>query len=135
MNCSRVGVLIPFSRSVVLSRIACLLFTTTSTSRCHISITIHCASTIVYTFVACCTFNCTCMDNCYYFTTTFPPLASFYIVCASTKCYSSTLVSFDSSMHTGSTDVTYGLICSFAHQCCLLLCKNSTPNVIVVSMF
>ncbi len=91
MNCSGFGIFIPFSRSVTMSRILHLFFATTFASCCSISIAFHCASTILYTYVAYCTFNYTFVDNCSSFATTFSYLMSIYIICASTKCCSSTL--------------------------------------------
>jgi hypothetical protein len=117
-----------------LSRIACLFFATTSTSHCSISISLHCASAIIYTFVACYTFNCTSMNNFFSCATTLSSLASICIIYTSTKWYSSASSFFDSSMHTGSIDVVLGPICSLTCQHCLLLRKNSTVNVLVVSM-
>ncbi len=46
MNCLGFRILIPFFRSVTLSRITCLFFATTSNSHLSISISFHCASTI-----------------------------------------------------------------------------------------
>jgi hypothetical protein len=60
---------------------------------------------------------------------------SFCIICASTKWCSSALSPSDSSMHTGSIDVAPGPICPLTRQHHLLLLKNSTINVPVVSMF
>jgi hypothetical protein len=134
MNCSWSRILIPFSRSVALSRIACPFFAIAFVSHYYISITFRCASAIIYTFVTCYTFNYTYVDSCSSFTKTFSSLASFYIVYASMKCCSSALSSFDPSMHTGSIDVVHGPIYSLTHQHDLLLCKNSTTNVPVVSM-
>jgi hypothetical protein len=116
-----------------LSMITRLLFTIASTSCCCISITFQCASAIVCTFVACCTFNYTFMDNYFSFTTTLSSLASFYTIYASTKCCSSTLFSFDFSMHIGSINVAPGPIYSLACQYCLLLRKNSITDVPIMS--
>ncbi len=88
INRSRFGILIPFSISVALSRIAHLLFATTSNSCLSISIALHCAFAIACTYVACYTSTCTSMDSCSSISTTFSSLASFCIVYASTKCYS-----------------------------------------------
>jgi hypothetical protein len=66
--------------------------------------------------------------------TTFSSLASNCIVYASTKWHSSASSSFDSSMHTRSIDVTPSHVCSLARQHRLLLRKNLTTNVSVVSM-
>jgi len=134
MNLSGSRILIPISRNVALSRIVHLLFAIASTSPCSISITFCCASTNVYTSMACCTFNCTFVDNCSSFVTTFSSLASFYIVCASTKCYSLASSSSDSSMHIRSIDVALSPVYFLAHQHHLLLHKNSSANVPVVSM-
>ncbi len=131
MNHSRSRILIPFSRSVVLSKIVRFLFAITSTSHCSISITLHCASAILCTFVACCTFNYTFVDSCSSFTTTFSSLVSFCIICASTKCCSLASSSSDSSMH---TNVALGPIYFLACQRCLLLCKNSTIDVLIISV-
>jgi hypothetical protein len=110
----------------------CLLFAITFTSCCSISITLHCVFTIVYTSMAWCTFNCTFVDNYSSFATMLSSLASFYIIYASTKCYSLALSSFDSSMHTKSVDVALDHVCSFTCQCHLLLRKNSTLDVPVI---
>jgi hypothetical protein len=66
--------------------------------------------------------------------TMFSSHVSFYIIYASTKCCSTTSSSYDSSMNTWSIDVTPCLICFLAHQCLLLLRKNSIPNVPDVSI-
>ncbi len=123
----------PFSKSVALSRNAHLLFTTTSASQCSISIALHYAYAIVYTFVACCIFNYTFVDSCSSFVVMISSLVSFCIVCASTKCCSSTSSSSKFSMHTGSTEAVFGFICSLTRQCCQFLRKNSTLDVPVVS--
>jgi uncharacterized membrane protein required for colicin V production len=91
-----------------------------------------CASSIAYTFVACCTSTYTFVDNYSSIATTFSSLASFYTICASTKCYSIASSSFDSSMNTGFIDVVLGLVYSLARQCHLLLCKNSIVDVPIV---
>jgi len=135
MNRSRFGILIPSSISVVLFKIARLLLTTASASHCSISITLRCASTIIYTSVACHTFNCSSVDNCSSFTTTFSFLASSCTIYASTKCCYSTSSSPNSSMHIKSTNVALHPVYFLACQCCLLLCKNSTTDVLIVSMF
>ncbi len=127
-------ILIPFFRSVALSRIMHLLFATTFASHCYISIALHCAFAIVCTSLACCIFNYTFMDRCSSFVTTFSSLASFCIVFSSTKCCSSTSFSFDSSIRTRSTNVTLGPVYFLACQCCLLLRKISTKDVPIVSM-
>jgi hypothetical protein len=136
VHMNRLGseILIPFSISVVLSRIVHLLFTIASTSCCCISIGLWCVFTIVCAFVVYCTFNYTSMDRCSSFTTMFSSLGSFYTIYASTKCYSSTSSSFDSSMHTRSINVALGPICSLACQRCLLMRKNSIANVPIESM-
>jgi hypothetical protein len=59
---------------------------------------------------------------------------SFCIVCASTKWCSSASFSSDSSRHTRSIDVVPSHVYSLACQRCLLLRKNSTSNVPIVSM-
>jgi hypothetical protein len=118
-----------------LSKIARLLFITASTSHCSISITLRCASTIIYTSVACHTFNCSSVDNCSSFTTTFSSLASFCTVYASTKCCSSTSSSPNSSMHIKFTNVALHPVYFLACQCRLFLRKNSIANVLIVSMF
>jgi hypothetical protein len=84
--------------------------------------------------MACCTLNFTSMNNYSSCATTFSSLLSFYTIYASTKWCSSTLSSFDSLMHTKFINVTPGHVCSRAYQCCLLLCKNSIANVVVISM-
>jgi hypothetical protein len=74
------------------------------------------------------------MDSCCSTATTFSSLTSFYTIYTSTKFCSTPLSSSNSSKSTRSIDVALGLIYSFAHQCCLLLPKNSTKNVPIVSM-
>ncbi len=116
MNHSGFGILIPFSRSVALSSIACLLLATTFDS-CHsISITLHCAFAITCTFVSCCTSTCTFMDNCCSTATMFSSLASFY---TSTKCYSIASSSSDSSMNIESIDVLVLSILLHTNVVCL----------------
>jgi hypothetical protein len=85
--------------------------------------------------MVCYTFNNTSKDSCSSFATTFSSLASFSIIYASTKWCSSTLSSFDSSMHTISTNVALGLVYSFTCQCLLLFYKNSTTNVLIIYLF
>jgi len=131
MNRSRSKILIFFSKSVALSRITRLLFD--FASHYSISIALRCASTIIYTFVACYTFNYTFVDNYSFFATTFSSLVSFCIVYASTKCCSSSSSSSNSSMHTESINVAPSHICSLTHQHCLLLHKNSIANVLIIS--
>jgi hypothetical protein len=134
MKCSGFGILIPFSKSVALSKIARLLFATTFASHYSISIRLRYAFTIVYTYVACCTFICIFVNSCSFYITTFSSLASIYTICASTKWCSSTSSSSDSSMHIGFIDVVFGPVFFFACQHCLLLCKNSIAYVLVASM-
>jgi len=119
MNRSRFEILIPFSRSVALSKILHFLFITTSDSYFSISIALCCAFAITYTSMV-------------YYTstsTTFSSPTSFCTTCVSTKCCSTTLSSSDFSMNIGSTNVALGLVCYLAHQL-FLLCKNSTTNVL-----
>jgi len=129
MNCSRFGILIFFSSSVVLSRITHILFATTSNSRLSISIALPCVFAIACTYVNYCTSTYTFVDGCTCASTTFSSLASFY---TSTKCYSVVSFSPNSSMNIGSTNVAPSLIYFLTHQCLLLLCKNSTIDVLVV---
>jgi hypothetical protein len=72
------------------------------------------------------------MDGCTFTPMTFSSLASFYVVCASTKCCSTTLFSLNFSMNTISTDVALSYVYSFTCQCLLLLRKNSIAYVLVV---
>ncbi len=134
MKRSRFGILILLSRSVALFRIARLLFVIAFASHCSISISLRCAYAIVYTSVIFCTFNCTYVNNCSSYATTFSSLLSFCIICAPTKWCSLVSSSFDSSMDTGSIDVILGLVGFLACQCRLLLRKNSTTYVPVISM-
>ncbi len=55
MNWSISKILIPFSKSVVLSRIACLFFVTTFDSCLSNSIALRCAFAIICTSMDCCT--------------------------------------------------------------------------------
>ncbi len=121
-------------KAKVATRTAHFLFAIIFTSCCSISIALHCASAIVCTYVACCIFNCTFVNSCFFCTTTFSSLVSFCTVCASTKWCSSASFSSNSWMHTRSINVALGPICSLTHRCHLLLHKNSTTNVLVVSM-
>ncbi len=88
MNRSRYRILIPFSRSVALSRITRLFFAIASDSCFSISITLHCASTIICTSMDYYTSIYTSMNGCTFASTMFSSPTSIYIVCASTKCYS-----------------------------------------------
>jgi len=115
-------------------RIACIIFASTSASPCSISISITLRCFYACAYVAC-IFNCTFVDNCSSFTTRSSSLASFCIICALTKCYSSISSSFDSSMHTKSTNVALSHVYSLTHQCHLLLCKKSNLDVSIVFMF
>ncbi len=119
MNQSRSRILIPFCRSVILSRIACLLFVTTFNSCLSISIAFHRTSTIV----------CTSVDCCISASTTFSSPTSICIIYASTKYYSIASSSSDSSMNTRSTNVVPGPVCYLTHQLLLLLHKNSIVDV------
>jgi len=74
------------------------------------------------------------MDSCSFFATTFSSLVSFRTICASTKWWSSTLSSSNSSMRTKSINVTPSPIYSLTHQHRSLLCKNSVVDVPIVSM-
>ncbi len=133
MNCSGSRISIPFSTTVALYRNTNLLFVVASASHYSISIALCCVSTIVYTSMVCCTFNYTSMDSYSSFVTFF--LASFCIIYASTKWCSLALSSFDSSMHIGFIDVTYGPVYSLTCQCRLPLHKNSIVDVLIISMF
>ncbi len=134
MNCSGFGILIPFSKSVVLSKIVHLFIATDSNSWFSISIALHCVSAIICTFVDRCTSTCTSMDSCSYISTMLSSPVSFYIVYASTNCYSKTSSSSNSSMNTESTDAALGPICFLAHQCLFLLRKNLNVDVQIVSI-
>jgi hypothetical protein len=117
-----------------MSRIMCLLFTTTFDSHLSISITLQFAFAITYTYVDCCISTYTLVDGYTSASTTFSSPMSVFVICASTKCYSTTLSSSDFSMNIKSIIVALGPICSLAHQCLLLLHKNTTSNVPIVSM-
>jgi hypothetical protein len=117
MNHSGFGILIPFSISVSLSRIVCLLFTIVFYSRLLISIALHCASTIAYTFVDYYTSTCIFVNTCYSTLVTFSSLASICAICASTKQCSIASSSRNSSMYTKSTDV----IPSIFYFLCMLM--------------
>ncbi len=132
MNRSGFGILIAFFINVALSRIACVFFATTFDSRLLISITFRCASTIACTFMDWCISTYTFVDSCIFASMTFSSLASFRVVCSSTKCCSIALSSSDSSMNTRSTNVAPGLVYTLARQLLLLLCKNSTIDVLVL---
>ncbi len=134
MNHSRSGIFIPFSSSVIQSSIVCFLLITIS-DFCHsISIALCCASNVTCTFVSCYTSTCTFVDNCCFTATTFSSPTSFCTIYTSTKCCSTTLSSFDSSMNVGTTNVAPSLVYFFTCQHCLLLCKNSTIDVSIISM-
>jgi hypothetical protein len=64
----------------------------------------------------------------------FSSLTSFCTICASTNCYSTTSSYSDFSMNTKSTNVAPSMVCSFAHQCLLLLHKNLIVDVLVESI-
>jgi hypothetical protein len=121
MNHSTFGMRITFSRIVALSMMVCLLFVATSYSHILISITLNYASINV----------CIFMDGSTSTSTMSSSLASIYITCVNIDCYSTTSFSSNSSMNTISTYVVLGHVCEFAHQCFLLLCKNSTTDVLV----
>ncbi len=88
MNCLGSWILIPFSKSVTMSKNAHLLFAIASNSHLSISITLHCVSTITYTFVDCCTSTCNSVNSYTSTSTTFSSPISFCIAYASTKCCS-----------------------------------------------
>jgi hypothetical protein len=79
MNRLGFGILIPLSKSVVMSRITRLLFVTTSDSLLSILIALDCAFAIAYTFVDCCTSTCISMDSCNSALTMFSSHVSFYV--------------------------------------------------------
>jgi hypothetical protein len=134
MKCSGSRILIPFSKSVILSKIVGLLFANISASHCSISINLHCAFAIVCTSVVYFMFNCTFVNSYSSCVTMLSSLASFYIVCASTKWCFIVSSSSDSSMYIEFIDVTPSLVYSLACQRCLLMRKNSTVYVPVISM-
>jgi hypothetical protein len=117
-----------------LSKTASLLFVTTSNSHLLIFIAFRCVFAITYTSVDYYASTCTSMDSCTSVSMTFSSLVSFCAINVSTKCYSTSLSSFDYSINTESIDVALSLVYSLAHQCLLLLHKNSTTNVLVVSI-
>ncbi len=128
----KVGILIPFSISVILSKTTHLLFVMAFDS--CLSISLHCVSTIVCTFMDCCTTTCTSMDG-YTFTSMMLSSSTFvYTIYASTKCYSISLFSSNSWMNIGSTNVVIGHVCSLVREHLLLLCRNSIMDVQVVFM-
>ncbi len=133
MNRSRFGIQIPFSRSVTLSMIMRLLFIATSNSHLSISIALHCVYGIAYTYVDCCTSTHTSVDAYTSTSMTFSSLAWVYIIYASTNYYSISSSSSDSSMNIKFTNVVPGLIYCLVCQHFMLLCKNSTTNVPIVS--
>jgi hypothetical protein len=77
---------------------------------------------------------CTLVDGYTSASTMFSSFTSICAICASTKCYSTTSSSSYSSMNTKSIDVAFGPICSLAHQCFILVHKNSTLDVPIISM-
>ncbi len=72
----------------------------------------------------------TSRDRCSSTSTMFSSLVSFSIVCSFAKCCSTISSSSNSSMNTGSIDVALSLICSSGCQHLLVLCKNSTTNIL-----
>ncbi len=134
MNCSRFGILIPFSKSVALSMIAHLRFITTSNSHLSISIALCYAFAIASTFVDCCISTCTSMDGCISASTMLSSLASVFVIYASTKCYSTTSSSSNSSMNIRSTNVIPSHVYSLARQPFYFCTKTQTADVLVVFM-
>ncbi len=132
MNHSGSRILIPFSKGVVLSRIACLLFVITFNSHLSISIALHYSFAIASTFVDNCIPTCTSVNSYASTSMTFSSLVSFYVVCSSTKCYSIVSSFSDFSMNTKYINVAPSPICSFTHQLLLLLRKNSTINLTIL---
>jgi hypothetical protein len=112
-----------------LSRITRLLFAIAFDSHFSISIAFRCVFAIICSSMDYYTSICTSMNGCTSASITFFTPASIYIVCASTKNYSTPSFSFDSSMNTRSTNVTLGPIYSLARQLLLLLHKNSNVDV------
>ncbi len=76
--------------------------------------------------------TCTFVDSFTSTSTMFYSPTSLCTTYASTKCYSTILFSFDSSMNIGFTNVTLSFVCSLTHQCLLLLRKISTANLLVI---
>ncbi len=74
------------------------------------------------------------VDRCYFASTMFS-FASLCTIYASPKCYSIASSSFDSSMNIKSINVAFGFVCFLARQHFLLMCKKSTIDVLIVSMF
>ncbi len=110
MNQSRFGILIPFSRSVILSRIICIFFAITSNSSFSISIALHCASTIRLHLCGLLYFHLHLCGWLYFRFNNILLSTSVCVVYASTKCYSTTSSSFDFSMNIGSINVAPGPI-------------------------
>ncbi len=102
----RIEILIPFSRSVGMFRIAHFLCAIASDSCLSIFIALCCVFAI----------TCTSMDSHTSSSTTFSFPTFVCTIYASTDYCFVTLFSFDSSMNTGSTDVTL-------HPICYLVCK------------
>jgi hypothetical protein len=132
MNCSRFQILIPFSKSVALFRIARFLFAITSNSHLSISIAFHCASVFACTSMDYYTSTCISVNSHTSTSTTLSSPTSFCVVYSSTKCYSTTLSSSNSSMNTRFVDVVHGPVYSFTCQLLLLLLKNSTIDVLIL---
>jgi hypothetical protein len=131
MNRLRSRILIPFSKSVVLSKIVHLLFTIALVSHLSIYIALHCVSTIAYTSVVCYTSTYTFVDGYTYGSMVFSSPTSIYVIYVSTKCCSIAFPFFDSLMNTRSTSVAPSPICFLTYQHLMFLRKNSTTNVLI----
>ncbi len=107
-----------------MSMITPLLFVATFDSCTLISITLSCVYVIAYTFV----------DGCTSASMMFSSFTSIYVVYVSTNYCSTTSSSSNSSMNTKPIDVTPSHVYSLTHQRLLLLCKNLTSNVPILSI-
>jgi hypothetical protein len=130
MNCLESGILIHFSKTIAISilHVFSLLHLLIHASPSPSPFAMLLPSLALMWLVV---FHYIFVDSC-----SFASLASFYIVYASTKCYSTTSSSSNFSMNIESTNVVSSFICSFACQCFFHFCakKNSTINVLVVSI-
>ncbi len=126
MNWLGSGILIPFFRSVALSRIVHLFFAIAPASCLSISIALCCPFAIACAFVDYCIATYTFVDGYTSTPTIFSSLTSVYVIYASTKSCSTTLSSSNSTMNIVSINVALGPIYYFTCQLFLLLRKNST---------
>ncbi len=135
MNCSRFGILIPFSKKCGFVK-DCVSF-----HYCKFQLlpfNLHCPSLCFCHHLHLCGLLYFHLQLCgqlfFHLNNVLLPFILLRYLCFHTNCYSTTSSYSNSSMNIESTNVVPSLVCSFAHQHFLLLCKNLIVDVLVVSI-